>query len=166
MQLSKQYGFTGRASCGPRPGFALPVSPQIKADSALPRAACAPLIAQTEPRGRCGRAVSARSYRPLPRRRSPLPRPQPPLIASLVSPLLSKLKQTFSVDFKLPFSVVHWEGLMPLLFFFKEVPHTHPQKPNLNSEPECCDVLCSLGAQIVLSLTICFHLQTRRKTLH
>ena len=49
MQLSKQYGFTGRASCGLCSGFALPISARIKADSALPGAAGAPLIALMEP---------------------------------------------------------------------------------------------------------------------
>lgn len=103
MQLSKQYGFTGRASCGLSSGFALPVSAQIKADSALLRAAGESLIALTEPapalrgerrlRGPTARCSAASA-----------PHPRPPLIMSFFFSFpLSEQKQTFILNFRLTF---------------------------------------------------------------
>lgn len=77
------------------PGFALPVSAQIKADSALPRAAGAALIALTEP----APAADERRLRGPTARRSPAP-PLPSSRGS-VSPL--RAGAIFILDFKLLF---------------------------------------------------------------
>lgn len=163
MQLSKQYGFTGRASCGLSSGFALPVSAQIKADSALLGAAGAPLIALTEP------APALRGERRL---RGPTARcsaaasgtgPRPP---SIMSRFFLRTEANFYSRFQTSilgrFSP---KGLLRI-FFLKELTPQPPQKSQifLNSERECRDVLCRLGSANC-SLTIYFRFETRRKTL-
>lgn len=165
MQLSKQYGFTGRASCGLSSGFELPVSAQIKADSALLGAAGAPLIALTEP------APALRGERRL---RGPTARcsaaaarsgPRPPCITSSFS-LRTEANFYSSSQASILCRFFPKSLLCLSLFFLKEAPPpTSSEKPNLNSERECRDVPCRLGSANC-SLTIYFHLETRRKTLH
>lgn len=128
MQLSKQYGFTGRASCGLSSGFALPVSAQIKADSALLRAAAASLIALTEPRRRCGASGVCAVLPPAAAQPLLPPHPRPPLIMSIFFPLRTEVNFYSNLSFLSSFFL--FGRLMPLLFFFflKEVFPLTPRK--------------------------------------
>lgn len=146
MQLSKQYGFPGRASCGLSSGFARPVSAQIEADSAVPRAAGAPLIARTEPARPCGAGGVCAVLPPA----AAQPR-LPPRLGFLSLPNVHFFPPPTEANFYSGFQTLMLcrffpEGVLCLFFFFTELPSPTQEKPNLNSEHECHDLLRSLGS--------------------
>lgn len=148
-------------------GFAPPVSAQMKADSACParrRASNCPdparagLGGERRLRGPTTRCCAAAAPPPHPAR--------PPLITFIFFFSLLPTEANFYSRLQaFLFSRFFTEGVLCLFFFFfKEfLPSLNPEKPNLNSEHDCTVVW---GAQIVLLLTMYFHFQTRRNTLH